>query len=83
MKVDLFTRTRCHLCEAARAVIDRVRADVPFDLAVHDIDRDPELQRRYDWDVPVIVVEGRQLARHRLDEAEFRQRLAEAELEGA
>jgi len=36
-----------------------------------DIDRDPELQRRYTNDVPVIVIDGREAFRHRVDPQAF------------
>jgi glutaredoxin len=75
--VELFTRAGCHLCDDAKAVIDRVRGDMAFDLAVIDVDGDPELVERYGMEVPVIVVEGRKHAKYRLDEAAFRRRLAE------
>jgi glutaredoxin len=48
----------CHLCESARRVIERVQADVPFELEEIDISDDPELERRYRERIPVVVVGG-------------------------
>jgi hypothetical protein len=39
-------------------MIDRVRADVPFELDVIDIGGDPELERRYRTAIPVVEIDG-------------------------
>lgn len=72
----MYTRHGCHLCEDAKAVLDRVAADVEFSLAVHDIDQDAELQRRYSWDIPVLLVDGVELFKHHFDEARLRAKLS-------
>ena len=74
--VDFFTRAGCHLCDDALAVVERVRSDVAFTLHIIDIDSDAELRALYDWEVPVIAVDGRKHAKFRLDEEAFRRRLA-------
>jgi len=57
-RVRVFTAPRCHLCEAALEVIERVRVDMPFELDVVDIGGDPELERRYRLDIPVVEIDG-------------------------
>jgi glutaredoxin len=64
--VTLYTRRGCHLCDDARAVLDAVRAEHPFELSVVDIDGDPALVARYTEEVPVVAVDGRDAFRHRL-----------------
>jgi hypothetical protein len=39
-------------------VLERVRADVPFELEETDISGDPELERRYRERIPVVVIDG-------------------------
>jgi hypothetical protein len=39
-------------------VLERVRADVPFELEEVDISGDPELERRHRERLPVIEVDG-------------------------
>jgi glutaredoxin len=70
IQVTLFTRENCHLCEAAREVIERVRQRIPFELQLIDIDEPTHEQwlDRYDHHVPVIHIDGHEFARHRLDE---------------
>jgi glutaredoxin len=56
--VVLYTRLGCHLCEEAERVLREQRAAVGFDLELVDVDRDPELARRYGVRVPVVAVDG-------------------------
>jgi len=76
VKVTLYTRRGCHLCEAAHDVLRRAGARVEFELEVIDIDGDPELRRRYDVEVPVVAIDGRDTFRHAVDEETFLKRVA-------
>ena len=44
--VVLFGRPGCCLCDDARVVLERVRADQPFELLERDIERDENLLPR-------------------------------------
>jgi glutaredoxin-like protein DUF836 len=74
--VVLYGKDECHLCDNARAVIERVRADVPFDLVERDITTDDDLHRRYLERIPVVEVAGEEVFEFFVDEAELRRRLA-------
>jgi hypothetical protein len=43
-----------------------------------DIDTDENLRRLYGYDIPVIFLGGRKVAKHRLDLAQFRRQLERA-----
>ena len=60
-RVTLYTRVGCHLCEEAKRVLREQRAVTPFQLDLVDVDRDPELARRYGVRVPVVAVDGEDL----------------------
>jgi glutaredoxin len=60
-EVLLYTRAGCHLCDEAKEQIRRAQADTPFAFREMDIDLDPELRRRYNEDVPVVLINGRGL----------------------
>ncbi len=68
--VTLYTRKDCGLCEEMHEVLDRVRAQRPFELRVIDLDTEaPEDKRAaYDWEVPVLEIEGRKVAKYRIEE---------------
>ena len=50
-----------------RATVESIRRDFGFELEVLDVDADAELERRYGDDVPVLLHQGREIARHRLE----------------
>ena len=75
MKVQLFTRAGCCLCDEAHESIERVRAETPFELEIIDIDTDPTLVERYGWEIPVVLVDGKKIAKLHLDEAMLRRRV--------
>jgi glutaredoxin len=74
-RVTLYTRDGCHLCEAAKKVLDAARDRVEFELEVLDIDADPELKRLYDVEVPVIAIDGVKAFKYRLTRDEFLKKL--------
>lgn len=65
MIVTLYTRAGCHLCEAAEATIaDVVAGRDDVEVVVVDIDGDPALTERYTVRVPVVVVDGEEIAEY-------------------
>lgn len=58
MKLQLYTKPRCTLCEAARAMIDDAARRHVFELEVLDITRSPTLYERFRYDVPVVAIDG-------------------------
>ncbi len=56
--VHVYGASGCHLCESARLVLERVRAEIDFDLEETDISGDPALEARYRERIPVVLVDG-------------------------
>jgi glutaredoxin len=73
--VTLYGRPGCHLCDDARAGLERIRAQHPFALEEIDIERDDALLARYLERIPVIALDGEELFDFFLDEAELVARL--------
>jgi glutaredoxin len=73
--VTLYTRSGCHLCEAARAELEELRAELPFELRAVDIDTDEHLQRAYFERIPVVCLDGEELCEYFLDADRLRERL--------
>jgi glutaredoxin len=59
-RVLVLTRPGCHLCEEAIAVVESICAETGDSYEERNVDRDPELLRRFSEQVPVIFVDGRQ-----------------------
>jgi glutaredoxin len=78
LDVTIYSRPGCHLCEEAKAHMDPLLKEFGARLTEINIDADPELRARYDYDVPVIFLGARKAAKHRVDLAQFRRQLREA-----
>ncbi len=57
-EIVLFGRPGCCLCDGAREVLLRVRAQRPFALVERDIEQDDALLRRYLERIPVVTIDG-------------------------
>lgn len=60
VEVRVYTRQGCGLCRQAEALAAREARGAHVRLV--DVDRDPELQRRYGVRVPVVTVGGEEVA---------------------
>lgn len=72
MRLTLLHRQDCELCDqmaAELAVLARRQTLPPLDIV--DVDTDPDLQRRHGLDVPVLLLDGSVVCRHRLDAPEL------------
>ncbi len=57
--VTIYTRKGCHLCERAEAIVAEARRRIEFELEIIDIDESPALKEKYNEEVPVIAIDGR------------------------
>jgi glutaredoxin len=64
LTITLFSKPDCHLCDRAKEVLNRCRQRAAFEIEVVDISQNPELLTRYGRDIPVILLDGREIARH-------------------
>ncbi|MDQ4039161.1 MAG: glutaredoxin family protein [Actinomycetota bacterium] len=71
-RVRLYTRTNCHLCDVARADLDRICADLAVTFDEVDVDNNPALTAEYGDRVPVIVVDGREHGCFEVEEPRLR-----------
>ena len=75
-RITLYTKPGCHLCDDARAVIERVCAEVGTSYDEVDITTSIELMSAYGDQIPVTFVDGRQHDFWRVDETRLRRALA-------
>jgi predicted thioredoxin/glutaredoxin len=69
-------RQDCELCDEMVAELESLARTVPLPpIAVVDVDGDPDLVRRYGLNVPVLLLDGTVVCRHRLDVNELRRLL--------
>jgi glutaredoxin len=76
--VVIYGRPGCCLCDDALEVLQRVRAQWPFDLHERDIEQDEALLRRYLERIPVVAIDGVEVFELIVDEAEFARQVSRA-----
>ena len=67
MEVVLYGRAGCHLCERARAILRLLSEEIVFEIRDQDVDGDIDLVDQYGDRVPVVVVEGHEVAAGRVN----------------
>lgn len=77
-RLVLYTRARCGLCHEMLAEARPVADRFGFDIESVDIDRDPDLVRRYNTVIPVLELDGTEIARYHLDPDALERALATA-----
>jgi glutaredoxin len=68
MRLRLYTRPGCHLCEEAAAVLERVGE--PFEEV--DISGDDDLEEEYGLRIPVLLLDGQEHGYWRVEEDRLR-----------
>ena len=72
MPLTLLHREGCELCEEMLAELETLgRTSRLPQIDVVDVDSDAELARRHGLNVPVLLLDGTVVCRHRLDSAEL------------
>lgn len=66
-EVVLYTRSGCHLCDDARAVLERAGRSHPLAVRSVDVDSNPDLAARFGTEVPVVEIDGRVRFRGRVN----------------
>jgi glutaredoxin len=71
-QITLLSRPGCHLCEEARAVIERVAAELGVPWSERDITQSPQDLEQYSEMIPVTFVDGVQHDYWRVSEDRLR-----------
>ena len=74
-RVIIYSRPGCHLCDEAKQAIEGAGCQNEYTLEEINIESDPDLLNRYQYDIPVVTINGVEAFRHRLTAEEFRKRL--------
>ena len=73
--VTIYGSPGCHLCEEAKASILAAGCDGLFSLEEINIDGNDELEARYRYEIPVVLINGTKAFKYKVDSAEFRKKL--------
>lgn len=72
IEVTIYSRADCHLCEVAMATLLELQKDLEFEIDKKLIDGNPELEKQYGEQVPVILINGAMHDFFRVDPERFR-----------
>ena len=75
--VTLYTKEGCHLCEKAKAALALLQGEFEVVLTEVDITTDPKLFEKYQYTIPVMVVDEQIELVSRIDTLKLRRALAE------
>ena len=75
IEIEIYSRPGCHLCDEAKEVIDRVRLRFPFAIRVINIETDPDLEKTYREQIPVVFINGNKAFKYHVDERELEKKV--------
>jgi len=75
IQIEIYSRPGCHLCDEAKAVIEPFTRRYRIDLRVTDVDSDPALRQAYGSEIPVVMINGKEAFRHRVDSESLERKL--------
>jgi glutaredoxin len=67
-RVTLYSKPECHVCDLVKEVIARVQKHREFELEIRNILDDPADFEKFKSEIPVVCVNGNEIARFRLSE---------------
>ncbi len=72
----LLSKPGCHLCDEMKATIAPLLSELGLPLTELDVRDDPETRARWASEIPVLLWNGVELARHRIQPEALRASLA-------
>ena len=75
IKVTVYSKPDCHLCEEAKQVMLASGCSDLFTLEEVNIEGTDALLDRYRYDIPVIFIDGTEAFRHRLTTEAFKEQI--------
>ncbi len=61
MRVTLYTKENCSLCDAVHEQLEILQHEIAFDLVLRDIERDAADFERFHHQIPVVDIDGRRV----------------------
>jgi glutaredoxin len=77
VRLTIYSRPGCHLCDEMKSLVHRVIAgranDDDISIDEIDISNDRDLVERYGLEIPVLMIDGRKVAKYRVSETDLTQ----------
>ncbi len=72
LRLTLYVRHYCHLCEEMLAALEPLRSEFRFEVDAVDVDSDPALEERYGLLVPLLAHAESELCHYHFDNVKVR-----------
>lgn len=72
----LYSRPECHLCDTLQGELISLQSDHDFEFSVVNVDDDPELELKYGFYVPVLMLGQQKICHYHFDLKRFLSALA-------
>ncbi|MFQ5828430.1 MAG: glutaredoxin family protein [Candidatus Methylomirabilia bacterium] len=76
IRVEVYSKPDCSLCEEVKATLLKVRREIPFELEEIDVESRPEVYETYKDRIPLVLINGRRAFKFWVDEEALRRRLS-------
>jgi glutaredoxin len=81
VKVTIYSKPECHLCEQAKAQLERLQKQHGFHLEEVDISRDAKLLVEFETRIPLIWVNDHLVGKYHVDEEALMEHVRRASAE--
>ena len=74
MRLTIYSKPGCHLCDEMKSLVHGVLArlaDARITIDEIDISNDRELLDRYGLEIPVLMIDGKKVAKYRVSERDL------------
>ena len=73
MRLTIYGKPGCHLCDEMKSLVHRVIATHAHTITLDEIDisTDAALLDRYGLEIPVLMIDGKKVAKYRVSQAEL------------
>jgi len=78
IRLTLYKRQDCCLCEEMLGIVGALRSEFPFETESIDIGGNPDLEARFGDEIPVLFINGRKAFKYRVTRDKLRARLLHA-----
>ncbi len=73
--VELYSKDDCCLCDEAKAILLKVREEIPFEFREIKLNDDEHLINEYGTKIPVVFINGRLAFKYHVYELELKDKL--------
>ncbi len=72
VKITIYSKKDCHLCDIAKETLLKLQKEFPFSLTEIDIEKDKLAFEKYKYLIPVIEIDDEKVFTYKVNEAELK-----------